>query len=153
MIYLYRLSTQALYDNNNSNNGSKLTHLSRIVVNRNSNNNNSTTGATTATTTSGSNENHNNDSHKNKLYDDAVRHGYHSLDDKERILEILQQAGLDVDDLDQETIDELPTWTQVTTLYGSRPYILGLEKCEEFVDATDPTVRFFGIAGTFNSGT
>lgn len=79
--------------------------------------------------------------------------GFHNLDDKGQILKILRQAGMDMDDFDQETLDSLPTWTQVQNLYGTAPRLLGLEKCKEFRDSTDPTVRFFGVAGTFNTGT
>lgn len=79
--------------------------------------------------------------------------GLHNLDDKGPILKILHQAGLNIDDFDQEIIDDLPTWTQVQSLYGTGPILIGLEKCKEFVASTDPTVRFFGVAGTFNSGT
>lgn len=161
LIYLYRLSSQALYDNNDIEKTaiiSKPTHLSRIVNSnpsfRGSSSYYSGGGITAVGSPAHTNINANSSgAHSNRLYDDALRHGYTALDDKERIFEILQQAGLDIDDFDQETIDELPTWTQVTSLYGQKPYIIGLEQCDDFVDATDPTVRFFGIAGTFNSGT
>ena len=75
-------------------------------------------------------------------------------DGKERIYEILHQAGINVQtDLNQETIDSLPTWDMITKLFGTGPRIMGLERCDEFRTNTDPTIRFFGIAGTFNSGT
>jgi hypothetical protein len=74
--------------------------------------------------------------------------------DKGPIFEILKQAGVDaLKDLDQETIDALPTWSQVVRLFGDKARISGLERCQEFRETTDPTIRFFGIAGTFNTGT
>ena len=79
-----------------------------------------------------------------------------NIDDKQRIFDILYQAGVnvtDTNDIDQETIDKLPTWKTIQTLFGTGPRILGLERCEEFRNSIDPTVRFFGIAGTFNTGT
>ena len=75
------------------------------------------------------------------------------LYDKGPILQILNQAGVKVEELDEETRKALPTWTQIQQLFGDHPRILGLERCEEFRNSTDPTIRFFGIAGTFNTGT
>jgi hypothetical protein len=91
-----------------------------------------------------------------KLVRMAKDRGLHNVDDKGPILEILFQAGIEIenkDAMDQETLDLLPTWTQVQNLYGSEPKIYGLERCEEFRNAVEPTTRFFGIAGTFNTGT
>lgn len=73
--------------------------------------------------------------------------------DKEPIFAILKQAEIERKDLNQETIDALPNWSDVQKLFGDGPRIHGLERCQEFRDSTDPTVRFFGIAGTFNTGT
>jgi len=86
----------------------------------------------------------------------AKDRGLQNVDDKGPILEILTQAGMRIEDeneLDQEALDQLPTWTQIQNLYGSKPIIYGLEKCEAFRNAVEPTTRFFGIAGTFNTGT
>jgi len=73
--------------------------------------------------------------------------------DKGPIFEILKQAGIYKKDLDQATIDALPTWTTIQLLFGKAPRIYGLDTCERFRNSTDPTIRFFGIAGTFNTGT
>mmetsp|Transcript_4339 Transcript_4339/g.10475 ORF Transcript_4339/g.10475 Transcript_4339/m.10475 type:complete len:513 (-) Transcript_4339:187-1725(-) len=86
----------------------------------------------------------------------AKENGLTNVDDKGPILEILLQAGLDLTkkgELDQETLDKLPTWTQVETLYGPKPVIVGLERCEEFRNSIPATTRFLGMAGTFNTGT
>jgi len=86
----------------------------------------------------------------------AKDRGLRRLDDKGQLMEILTQAGLDIkdeDDLDQQTVDLLPTWTRIKNLYGPKPIILGLNRCEEFRDRIEPTTRFFGMAGTFNTGT
>jgi hypothetical protein len=71
--------------------------------------------------------------------------------DKEPILQILREAGFD--DIDEETIRKLPTWTEVTTLYGDHPRIYGLDQCKVFQSMSDPAEHFVGVAGTFNSGT
>ena len=73
--------------------------------------------------------------------------------DKGPILKILSQAGIEVTDLDVETLKALPTWSQIQRLFGDRPRILGLETCQAFRESVDPSVKFFGTAGTFNTGT
>ena len=72
---------------------------------------------------------------------------------KEKIYEILEQAGVKKHDMDLATRRKLPTWTKVQQLYGTEPKIYGLERCKAFTSNVDPAVSFFGIAGTFNSGT
>jgi hypothetical protein len=73
--------------------------------------------------------------------------------DKEPIYEILEQAGVSRYMIDIETRRKLPTWTKIEQLYGKEPKIYGLERCEDFTSRIEPSVSFFGIAGTFNSGT
>ncbi|KAI2502618.1 hypothetical protein MHU86_11812 [Fragilaria crotonensis] len=73
--------------------------------------------------------------------------------DKEQIYEILEQAGVQKHQMDLETRRKLPTWTKIQQLYGTEPKIYGLERCEAFTSRIEPSVSFFGIAGTFNSGT
>ena len=76
------------------------------------------------------------------------------LHDKERILQLLEEAGVTVDvEEDAEMIQELPTWTQVVSLYGEEPVIHGLEQCEIFQKRSDAAEHFVSTAGTFNSGT
>jgi hypothetical protein len=73
--------------------------------------------------------------------------------DKAEIYEILEQAGVSKDQLDVETRRKLPTWTAIQNLYGNEPKIYGLDRCADFTNNIEPSVSFFGIAGTFNSGT
>jgi hypothetical protein len=72
-------------------------------------------------------------------------------EDKEPILKILKEAGFD--DIDEETMKMLPTWTEGTTLYGDHPRIYGLDQCKVFQSMSEPAEHFLGVAGTFNSGT
>lgn len=81
-------------------------------------------------------------------------------DSKEPILRILRDAGITIDN--ETTLRELPSWSDVTRLYGSRPRILygGVEAsaaasmtCEAFRNHSDPAEHFIGTAGNFNSGT
>jgi hypothetical protein len=76
--------------------------------------------------------------------------------EKAPVLEILKQAGVMLDDLGDAKLRELPTWNQVTSLYGHAPKIYGLETCKAFQQQQqrgDAADHFVGTAGTFNSGT
>jgi hypothetical protein len=90
------------------------------------------------------------------LGDDEYREESSSLDepeDKSPIIQILREAG--IDDIDNETLAALPTWKEVTRLYGSKPRIHGLEtsSCRAFQQHSHPADHFLGVAGCFNSGT
>jgi len=88
------------------------------------------------------------------LGDDEQQLQDKSLDepkDKEPLLQILREAG--IDDVDEDTLDKLPTWSEVTRLYGNTAKIYGLETCETFRNHSEPAEHFIGTAGNFNSGT
>jgi hypothetical protein len=73
---------------------------------------------------------------------------------KARILELIREAGVHIDiERDADIIRELPTWKQVTDLYGEKPVIHGLDTCQKFQDHSDRADHFVSTAGTFNSGT
>jgi len=95
---------------------------------------------------------HINSNNNNKLGDNYVSD--EDVDkDKEEIYEILLQAGVKRHEIDIETRRKLPTWTQVQSLYGTEPKIYGLDRCDAFTSTIEASQSFFGIAGTFNSGT
>lgn len=71
-------------------------------------------------------------------------------DDQEEILRVLQQAGVTVDDA---TLATLPKWSDITSMYGPRPIIYGLDTCAKFQSTFKPEERFIGPAGIFNTGT
>ena len=48
---------------------------------------------------------------------------------------------------------QLPTVQEIQSLYGTKPYILGLDRCQAYRDAVDPEFRLIGPAGLFNSAT
>ncbi|KAK1737331.1 hypothetical protein QTG54_012198 [Skeletonema marinoi] len=48
---------------------------------------------------------------------------------------------------------QLPSLTEIQSLYGTKPYILGLDRCQAYRDAVDPEFRLIGPAGLFNSAT
>lgn len=71
--------------------------------------------------------------------------------EKATILNMLKEAG--IVDVNDNTLVDLPTWAQVTRLYGEAPKIYGLETCALFRNHSDAAEHYVGTAGTFNSGT
>lgn len=69
-----------------------------------------------------------------------------STNDKEPLINLLRDAGQEVTDDD---VERLPTWTQVTSLIGNAPVIHGLEHCSSF----NPSEAILAIAGMMNTGT
>ena len=80
----------------------------------------------------------------NITYDKAIQ-------GRERLVDILHEAG--IEEIDPEVIAFLPEWSDVQNLYGDKPVILGLERCEEFRSQADPIDASVGIAGMWNTGT
>lgn len=72
---------------------------------------------------------------------------------KEPIFELIRDAGIDPYSLGNDTLNQLPTWEQVTSLYGTEPVFYGLDTCQRFREHSDPAEHFIGVAGTFNTGT
>jgi hypothetical protein len=70
---------------------------------------------------------------------------------REAVLELFQQAG--IKNLDDATIQKLPTWKQVVDLFGERPILVNLKKCSGFRRAVPETERMVGAAGMFSTGT
>lgn len=72
-------------------------------------------------------------------------------DESNRIRMTLRRAGIMVD---EKLLAQLPSWTEMTSLYGSQPNIIGLERCEEFRHSlAKPSDALIGPAGLFNTGT
>ena len=66
--------------------------------------------------------------------------------DKERLLHLLRDnAGIRM--ISQTTYDQLPTWSQVTSMYGDRPRLVGLEQCAAFQADGDVADKFLAVAG------
>lgn len=67
------------------------------------------------------------------------------------VLEYFREAvGVELDD---ESIERLPTWSQIESLIGDKPVVLGLERCNDFRNNVPPLRRMLGSSGMFNSGT
>lgn len=73
--------------------------------------------------------------------------------EKKHFLDMFKAAKIKVTDLDAQTLRDLPTWKEVSDLYGDEPRIYGLDQCEVFQKHSDPAEHFVSTAGTFNSGT
>merc|ERR1740136_480633 len=69
--------------------------------------------------------------------------------DKTRVREILQKAGVEIT---PEVESIIPTWSEVTSLYGSKPKIIGLETCATFRNSVTVSAMI-GPSGIFNTGT
>jgi len=72
--------------------------------------------------------------------------------DKEHMLRQLKAANIT---LTPTICQQLPTWTEVTELYGSGPVVLGLETCSDYRDLLRNTHYSpqATVAGLWNSGT
>lgn len=68
-----------------------------------------------------------------------------------RVKEVRAAAKANIEIEKQQA--KLPTLTEIQSLYGTKPYILGLERCQAYRDAVDPEFRLIGPAGLFNSAT
>ena len=72
-------------------------------------------------------------------------------DESNRIKMTLRRAGVTVSDGLEA---KLPTWSEMTSVYGTQPVIIGLDRCEEFRRArSKPSDVMIGPAGMFNTGT
>jgi len=70
--------------------------------------------------------------------------------DKTRVRQILQKAGVEIT---PEVESIIPTWSEVTSLYGSKPKIIGLETCATFRNSVTVSDAMIGPSGIFNTGT
>ena len=70
--------------------------------------------------------------------------------DKEAIIKILTESG---STLTSEDIAQLPTWSEVTSLYGTKPQIVGLDQCKNFQLQIPKEDAYVGPSGLFNTGT
>lgn len=57
---------------------------------------------------------------------------------------ILEKSGVEIP---PEMIDQIPPFSHVEEMYGSKPIILGLDRCEEFREKIEPSFRIIGSAG------
>jgi hypothetical protein len=75
------------------------------------------------------------------------------IDARKEILDLISEARVKIDLVnDADMVRELPTWEEVTSLYGKEPVIYGLDQCEVFRQSSDPADHFVSTAGTFNTG-
>ncbi|GAX26244.1 hypothetical protein FisN_16Lh072 [Fistulifera solaris] len=77
-----------------------------------------------------------------------------TIDSKDRILWLLQDAGVALSSLSEEERQQLPKWQHVIDLYGDNIIVQGQEQCETFRQhVPNPKDRILAVAGLFNTGT
>jgi hypothetical protein len=106
-----------------------------------------------STTGISNNENKMSSDNASPLQNSNANKNNNDPNDKTVLLNLLRDAGIPETDLTPDIIQQLPTWAEVTDLYGSEPIIWGLDTCETFQKHSDPAEHFLGTAGTFNTGT
>jgi hypothetical protein len=67
--------------------------------------------------------------------------------EQNHIVTILKNAGIA---MTPQLLDQIPPFSDVEQMYGSKPIILGLDRCEEFRQNVDPPLRVVGAAGYVN---
>jgi hypothetical protein len=85
-----------------------------------------------------------------------LHHSNTNLDEgRMESLRRLQALGINMTELDDETIRLLPPWPDVVAQYGDKAVVLGLETCQKYRRVVAPRLRqrLLAAAGTFNSGT
>jgi len=84
----------------------------------------------------------------------AFMRNYHEdCAEKEHMLRQLKAANIT---LTQTICQRLPTWKEVTELYGSGPVVLGLETCSDYRNRLQKNSNYSpqaAVAGLWNSGT
>lgn len=70
--------------------------------------------------------------------------------DREYVLGIFEEAGITLDD---EAMEELPSWSHIKDYIGQKPIIYGLDSCSTFQNRIPAVERNLGCSGMFNSGT
>eukprot|EP00591_Stephanopyxis_turris_P012396 CAMPEP_0195529574 /NCGR_PEP_ID=MMETSP0794_2-20130614/32172_1 /TAXON_ID=515487 /ORGANISM="Stephanopyxis turris, Strain CCMP 815" /LENGTH=438 /DNA_ID=CAMNT_0040660897 /DNA_START=236 /DNA_END=1552 /DNA_ORIENTATION=- len=63
---------------------------------------------------------------------------------------LLESAGISITD---EILSQLPPYSEVAKLYGSKPIIQGLDTCQTFQNTVQKEKAYIAPAGMFNSGT
>jgi len=114
------------------------------VVETNKRNDNNNNGRESSTSSRSGDHSDKNDMGSENNGDGNTQH------EKDKLIKILQDSGLNV------TADikaKLPTWDEVTSLYGSKARIIGLETCKDFQSIIPETDAYIGPSGIFNTGT
>ena len=70
--------------------------------------------------------------------------------DRRQVFNIFKEAGINLTD---DMKAGLPTLSQVHTVVGKQPYIVGLDSCQSFREKVPDMERLLGPTGTFNTGT
>ena len=69
-----------------------------------------------------------------------------------RMSQVRKAARLHMD-IEKQPIEQLPSVSEIKSLYGDKSYVVGMERCQAYRDAVSPELRLMGPAGIFNTGT
>lgn len=76
---------------------------------------------------------------------------YTTVEDTTRVL---QELGINRSNIHAGgLLGELPAWREISNNYGTRPVILGLDRCRAYRETVPAAERILGLAGLFSSGT
>lgn len=73
---------------------------------------------------------------------------------EDRVLQLLDEAGVDLTSLNSTQLKQLPKWDNIESLYGDSVTIDGMEElCSTYRSKVAPDDRILAVAGMFNTGT
>jgi hypothetical protein len=85
-----------------------------------------------------------------KQQQDEDPHSNAADNGRARVVRMLEEAGVKVT---EAMVTKLPTWKQITELYGSHPRLFNEESCAVYRAKVPPERRMIGPAGMFSTGT
>lgn len=93
---------------------------------------------------SANSEIHNVEGQLRKFRSTESEHIHSSSPQKNLIVTRIEEAGIAVT---PDILARIPPFTDFTKMYGDKPIILGLDRCEVYQNSIDPPERMFGAAG------
>ncbi|CAJ1950116.1 unnamed protein product [Cylindrotheca closterium] len=98
------------------------------------------------------NDNDNNDNTKQQDVSSSSLTYEQAKEGREPLLEILEH-DLGLAKLTTTELLQLPKWSEIQDLYGSKPMLVGTDTCLKYQTKVPLQDRYIGVAGSFNSGT
>lgn len=87
---------------------------------------------------------HNVEGQLRKFRSTESEHVHSSSPQKNLIVTRIEEAGIAVT---PDILARIPPFSDFTRMYGDKPIILGLDRCEDYRNSIDPPERMFGAAG------
>ena len=100
------------------------------------------------------NNNNNNNNTTKKEEEEGEGEKTDPFYDKDRLMDVLRTMNVDPYSIDNETWQLVPTWSEITKVWGTEPRIYGLESsCSQFRKTVPAKKRHLAVAGLFSTGT